>query len=1065
MATYIGKAPVNGFHTKQELTGDGSTTTFTLSNAVATESSIIVSVGGIIQEPGVAYNLAQGGTKITFTGAPDSTDRVYVQYLGQTIAQSYTDLNGASLILDADDDTTLRAGTDDEAVFTVGGVTTATFKTTGIHNPDSIKFVAGTGDDMQMYHDGSNSYLTNSTGALKLATETSGIAITIGHTTSEVTVADNLTVGGDLTVTGTTSFNDTNITNVGSIALDTITNDGTNITLDSSGDIILDADGGDIFFKDATTTIATFSNTSSDFVITTGVQDKDFIVKGDDGGSAITALTIDMSEAGAATFNNKIVATELDISGNVDIDGTTNLDAVDIDGAVQLDATLTVGANDQGYDVILYGDTASANLTWDTSVDDLILNGAARIVIPDGQLVLGSTAVSSTAAELNKLDGATVTVSEINILDGDTSATSTTVADADRVVLNDGGTMKQVAVTDLAAYFDDEITAMPNLVTTGTLNSGSITSGFGNINIGSSTFDTTGAASAGAITIDDIVVDGKVITMTGSSSDTATITVGTNGTLDIVTTDDSAAAANIQITADGTAEMAGTTVTLDSSGGITLDADGGTITFADGGSSLGTITSSGYSGTAAVATTVTVTDNESTNENNVLTFVAGADSDGGNVGLESDGNLTYNPSTGTLNVTNLVTSGTHTVTNSVEMTANSTVVFEGATADAHETTLGTIDATGDRTINLPNVSGTIPVLAAVSATAITSTPAELNIMDGGTSATSTTVVDADRVVFNDDGTMKQVAVTDLAAYFDDEITAMPNLTSVGTLTALTVDDVAINGKVITMTGDTSDTATITAGTNGTLDITTTDAAGANGHIQITADGTAELAGTTVTLDSGGDIALDATNDINIPANVGLTFGDDGEKIEGDGTDLTISANNLIVDTVGDIILDADGADIVFKDNGTEIGKLTNSSSDFVVQSVQSDEDFLIKGNDGGSTITALTIDMSAAGAATFNNDVTAFSDARLKENVETIDNALDKVCAMRGVTFNRIDNENGGRQMGVIAQEVQEIVPEVVKVNDDEDNTLSVSYGNLVGVLIESIKELKEEINELKGER
>ena len=95
----------------------------------------------------------------------------------------------------------------------------------------------------------------------------------------------------------------------------------------------------------------------------------------------------------------------LDIAGDLDVDGTTNLDAVDIDGAVQIDNTITVGANDQGYDVILYGDTASANMTWDTSVDDLILNGAARIVVPDGQLVLGSTAVSSTAAELNILDG------------------------------------------------------------------------------------------------------------------------------------------------------------------------------------------------------------------------------------------------------------------------------------------------------------------------------------------------------------------------------------------------------------------------------------------------------------------------------------------------------------------------------------------------------------------------------------------------------------------------------------------------------------------------------------
>ena len=74
------------------------------------------------------------------------------------------------------------------------------------------------------------------------------------------------------------------------------------------------------------------------------------------------------------------------------------------------------------------------------------------------------------------------------------------------------------------------------------------------------------------------------------------------------------------------------------------------------------------------------------------------------------------------------------------------LVLEGATADANETTLGLVDPTADRTINLPNVSGTIPVLAAASTTAITSTPEELNILDGGTSATSTTVADADRLV-------------------------------------------------------------------------------------------------------------------------------------------------------------------------------------------------------------------------------------------------------------------------------------------------------------------------------
>ena len=120
-----------------------------------------------------------------------------------------------------------------------------------------------------------------------------------------------------------------------------------------------------------------------------------------------------------------------------------------------------------------------------------------------------------------------------------------------------------------------------------------------------------------------------------------------------------------------------------------------------------------------------------------------------------------------------------------------------------------------------------------------------------------------------------------------------------------------------------------------------------------------------------------------------------------------------------------------------------------------DKDLIFKGNDGGSTITALTLDMSAAGAATFNNDVTAFSDERLKTDIKTIDNALSKVCDMRGVYFNR----DGAAGTGVIAQEIQNILPEVVH---DKQEYLSVAYGNMVGVLIEAIKELKKEVETLK---
>ena len=295
---YIGRAPTNGFHAKQTLTGDGSTVTFTLNQTVAHETSIIVSVGGVIQEPNVAYNLAGGGSQITFTAAPASTDTIYVQFLGTAIVQNINDLNGAEFVLDADADTSFTADTDDEIDIKIAGSDKSTIKATGFHNVDSFKFIAGTGDDLQLYHDGTNSYLANSTGALKVATETSGIAVTIGHTTSEVTFGDNVTVAGNLTVGGSTSFGDFNITNVGSIALDTITNDGTDITLDSSGDIILDSDGADVIFKDAGTEISRFTNSSSDFIIQTAVSDKDFVIKGNDGGSTITPLTLDMSAGG-----------------------------------------------------------------------------------------------------------------------------------------------------------------------------------------------------------------------------------------------------------------------------------------------------------------------------------------------------------------------------------------------------------------------------------------------------------------------------------------------------------------------------------------------------------------------------------------------------------------------------------------------------------------------------------------------------------------------------------------------------------------------------------------------
>jgi phage-related tail fiber protein len=100
------------------------------------------------------------------------------------------------------------------------------------------------------------------------------------------------------------------------------------------------------------------------------------------------------------------------------------------------------------------------------------------------------------------------------------------------------------------------------------------------------------------------------------------------------------------------------------------------------------------------------------------------------------------------------------------------------------------------------------------------------------------------------------------------------------------------------------------------------------------------------------------------------------------------------------------------------------------------------------------------GNLTATGNVAAYSDSRLKKDVDVIPNALDKLCTLRGVTYTRIDN--GERSTGVIAQEVRDVLPEAVMEN--KDGLLAVAYGNLAGLYIEAIKELTEMVNDLKAE-
>ena len=180
---------------------------------------------------------------------------------------------------------------------------------------------------------------------------------------------------------------------------------GASLLWDQSADDLILAGAAGLVVPDGKLTLGStaVTSTAAELNVTDGVTAGTVIASK----ALVADANIDITGGRNITISGELDAATLDISGDADIDGTTNLDAVDIDGATQIDATVTVGVDDTGYDVKFFGATSGASLLWDESADDLILAGAAGLVVPDGQLTLASTAVTSTAAELNLLDGST----------------------------------------------------------------------------------------------------------------------------------------------------------------------------------------------------------------------------------------------------------------------------------------------------------------------------------------------------------------------------------------------------------------------------------------------------------------------------------------------------------------------------------------------------------------------------------------------------------------------------------------------------------------------------------
>jgi len=486
----------------------------------------------------------------------------------------------------------------------------------------------------------------------------------------------------------------------GTTTLDIVSNGATNVTLDAPGDIHLDADGGDIKFYDDGTQFGEITNSSTDLVIKSTTSDKDVIIKGNDGGSAISALTLDMSAAGAASFNGDVtVGAKLKMSdvtsGKVLVADGTSYEEIALSGDATINSSGVVAI---GSGVIVNADVnASAAIAF-SKMENLT---ASRALYSDSN---GDVTVSDvTSTELGYLDGVSSAIqTQLDAKQATITGSATTIdtesLTANRAVISNGS--QKIAVSDVTStelgYLDGVTSAVQTQIDTK-----AATSYVDNLIAGLRTRVICEAATTANITISSDLQNGDTI-------DGVTLATGDQ----VLVKDQS----------------------TDSQNGIYTVVSSGTAS-----------RSTEYDAIAEISGQMVIVNQGSTNDNTMWLCTTNSSAT-----LDSD-SISFTKVT-PQNVGDVTLTGTQTLTNK---TLTSPKINENVALTANATELNLLDG----------VSGLVQAdftkLAAVNSTAT-----ELNIMDGDTSATGTTLADADRVVLNDAGTMKQVALTDIKTYLN-----------------------------------------------------------------------------------------------------------------------------------------------------------------------------------------------------------------------------------------------------------------------------------------------------------
>ena len=301
---------------------------------------------------------------------------------------------------------------------------------------------------------------------------------------NDITIGRNLTVTGDLTISGDDLTMGTNTSGAALIG------DGTNFNpVAISGDITIGttgtaAIGSGVIVNADVNSSAAIAMSKTAFTAGTGVS------------LSTNTLNVDAAQTGITS----ILATDVKI-------GEDDQTKVDFETA----NTINFYADNEKQLILTDGALApGSNAIVDLGTDALEFKDAYF----DGTVETDALSIAGTAI--------TTTAAEINLIDGGTSRGTTAVASGDGILINDGGTMRMTNVDTVSTYFASHSVGGSNIVTTGALDSGSITSGFGTIDTGSSTITTTGLITGGSLDIDNVLINGTTI---GHTDDTDLMTV------------------------------------------------------------------------------------------------------------------------------------------------------------------------------------------------------------------------------------------------------------------------------------------------------------------------------------------------------------------------------------------------------------------------------------------------------------------------------------------------------------------------------------------------------------